>query len=94
MCLLLQYYRPKDICFFVLFHRWIGQSSGSLVFASMIYNNMKKHNFSKDLISAVKAAARKEEISKYGKLISFKTKIYKNKKKYKRKEKYGFKSDF
>ena len=48
---------------------------------------MKKHNLPKNSLAAFKNAAREEEISKYGKLISFKTIIRKNKKKYDRRKK-------
>lgn len=48
----------------------------------------KKHKSPKNILAAVKAAARLEEIEKHGKLISFRRTITKNKKKYNRKRKW------
>lgn len=53
-----------------------------------------KYKSPRNPLAAFKKAAREEEITKYGKLISFKTIIRKNKKKYNRKKKYGFTTDF
>ena len=50
---------------------------------------MKKKNPPKDVAAAVRAAARLEEISNFGRIISFRTLVHKNKKKYNRKSKHG-----
>lgn len=45
---------------------------------------MKKRNPPRDVPAAVRAACRNEEISEHGHIVSFRTTITKNKKKYNR----------
>ena len=49
---------------------------------------MKKKNINIDILKRIKSLNRQEEINKYGKLISFRTIISKNKKIYSRKNKH------